>query len=214
LPVIATSLFAGVFASSSSVINYNLHKNIDYRKGIILSGGAVISGLFIPGFIHQINAELLKYFLTFILFIVSIQLLFEQEVKNPERVILSNFFLVPIGMFIGAISAATGIGGGVFFIPLLYYFFGLNFTKSVGTGVLAVAATMLASTISYLLHNHELTEGYIGYIHIISGLVLGFGSFFGSFFGTKLIFKINSSIIKKIFSVFLLAVILKILLSG
>lgn len=213
LSVVSTSLFSGSFASTSSAVNHYLHKNVCFKEAMLLSLGAMTGALITPVFVHQLDSQYLKYFLVFILSILAIQMWVEQKFGNIKRIKVNRIFLIPIGLLIGSISSASGIGGGVFFLPALYYLFGADFKKSVGTAVVPVAITMISAAGAYLTLNHAISDGFIGNVYIRAGLTLGIGSVAGAFLGTKLVFKISVSVIKKIFSLFLIAVILKILMS-
>lgn len=58
--------------------------------------------------------------------------------------------LLPIlGFLIGAIAALTGIGGGVFIVPLLTLFYAFLPANAAGTSLTAIVFTALASTLSY-----------------------------------------------------------------
>jgi len=48
LTVIATSLFAGSFASSSSFINHFRHKNVSIESGLYLAFGSIITASITP----------------------------------------------------------------------------------------------------------------------------------------------------------------------
>ena len=82
-----------------------------------------------------------------------------------------------------------------------------------GTATIAVVITMISSVISYLIINldwNPLTY-QVGYINLKAGIPLGIGSLIGAKLGVKLILNIPVPVFKKIFSVFLLLVMVKIL---
>ena len=66
---IATSLFAGTFASASSFYNHRKKKNIVSKEGIILGFGAVISASFAPKVIVLLDPVILKIIISFFIFI-------------------------------------------------------------------------------------------------------------------------------------------------
>ncbi len=211
LSVVSTSLFAAAFTSTSSAVNHHFRNNIKHKEAFFLGIGALVSAVSIPVLLKGINSEFIKYFLAFILSLVAAQLWIEQRTGDFRRLKLKKPYLIPAGILIAAIASTGGIGGGVFFVPVLYYLFDVSFKESVGTAVVGVALTTIAASSSYLLLYHNISDGFIGHVYLRAGLSLGFGAIFGSFIGAKLVFKISSSVIKKIFSLFLIAVIIKIL---
>lgn len=61
------------------------------------------------------------------------------------------FELIIIGLFIGFIVSMIGLAGGVFFIPLLVLFYGIEPASAVGISLFAMLGVTLASSISYFL---------------------------------------------------------------
>ncbi|MBN1301377.1 MAG: sulfite exporter TauE/SafE family protein [Melioribacteraceae bacterium] len=207
LMIISTSLFAGSFASSSSAFSHLLHKNIDLKKALLLSVSSGLSAFTVPIFISDFNMNFVEFLLAVILFVVAILLFFDSKIDSNFRFRLNDKLLILWGLIIGFISAAGGIGGGVFYVPVLYYLFGLDVKKSVGTSVTAVSATMIVATISYLI-NMKYSEEII-YLH--AGLILGITAIIGAVIGAGLTMRINPYVIKKIFSLFLIITVIKII---
>jgi hypothetical protein len=128
---------------------------------------------------------------------------------------LSKKFLFPAGIIAGIFSSITGLGGGIIIVPLLIYGFGLHTRKAIGTSVIIVAFTMMASALSYAtvadISNDN--AGYLGYVNLTAGLTMGISAVFGALVGVNINLNIKSERIKKIFSIFIFAVILKFMLS-
>jgi uncharacterized membrane protein YfcA len=61
-----------------------------------------------------------------------------------------EIFLLPIlGFVIGVVAAMTGIGGGVFIVPLLTLIFAFAPASAVGTSLAAIILTAFAATLNY-----------------------------------------------------------------
>ncbi|MEO7091783.1 MAG: sulfite exporter TauE/SafE family protein, partial [Polyangiales bacterium] len=56
-----------------------------------------------------------------------------------------------LGFVLGAASGLMGIGGGVLFMPILVYGFGLSMRNAAGTGVLLLFVTVAVGTIEHAL---------------------------------------------------------------
>ncbi len=209
--VVATSLFAGSFSSTGAFIQHYRMKNVVFKKAGPLLTGSLISAFVIPRFVITIDAEVLKVTIVTILLLVAIKILLEKNGETGLKKKLNDKFLLPFGLFVGGISALTGLGGGIIFVPVLTFFFALDIKKAIGTATLVVAITMISSTVAYgLLHSGvENIKGLVGYIHVYAGLSLGAGALIGNFTGAGFFKKYSSSTIKKIFAVFIILIVLK-----
>jgi uncharacterized membrane protein YfcA len=211
---VATSLFAGSFASGSSLFNHKRKNNILIKEGLIFGLGAFISASIIPNVIVLINPEILKIVISVFIFIVALNLMFSSPKPTISEKKLNPNWLFPIGIFLGAIASMSGLGGGIFYVPVLYYFLNGDLKLSVGTSTIVIFITMISSTISFaFLSNNWNSETFqFGYLNVASALLLGIGAIIGAYFGVNLIFKVPVSNFRKIFSVFLIMVVIKILL--
>lgn len=212
--VIATSLFAGSLASFSAFLYHRNKQNVNILYALLLGAGSSITAATIPFAAVNIASSELKIIFSVLLIAAALSMLFEKEESTKKSVELNKYYLIPFGLFVGGISALSGLGGGVVFVPLLLYLFNLNIKRAIGTSALAVAITMMVSTITYMLINLDVEFGYLnlGYVDIAAGLPLGIGAVFGAKIGAKIVLSSSNSIIKKIFSLFLIIVIIKILI--
>lgn len=211
---IATSLFAGSFSTFGSCLNHYRKNNINFKLAIIFSAGSALTAIVVPQIIVELDAQLLKYVVLIILVLICMKFLFEKENPNSEGIQLKPLFLFPVGMGIGALSALSGLGGGVITMPILHYFYSLPIKRAVGTSSFVVAITVIISTISFafLKTNGDVSSSSSGYINTSVGLAMGIGALVGSYFGVKMVFKFKSAIIKKVFVAFIIIAIFKILL--
>ncbi len=208
---VSTSLFAGSFASSSSCINHIRIKNINKSGALYLAFGTLVTAAITPQIIINVSPEFVKYFVGIILSVVAIKMLIEKEGK-AKNLHLPKFVLIFFGGIVGTISAIGGFGGGVFFVPILHYMYGLDVIKSIGTSTFPVAVTMIVSAISYAIATpSESFPFQLGYIHLSSGLILGISSISGAFIGIRLIKKVNSKWLKKLFALLVFVFVIKLL---
>ena len=213
ISAIATSLFAGSIASLSTFYNHNKRENISMKEGIILGVGAVISAALAPNIIVNIEPSILRIIIAFFISLVAIKLFLTNDKKERIYKRLNSKWLFLFGLFFGGLAAISGLGGGIFYVPILYYFLKGNLKLAVGTSTIVILFTMVSSSSSFLLMNSEWNSEIfqLGYINVASAVVLGFGAIFGAFYGVKLVFKVPLPIFRKIFSLFLLVVVLKII---
>ena len=62
---------------------------------------------------------------------------------------LDPLLLILFGFFIGILASMTGVGGGVFIVPILTFFYDFRVNAATGTSLTAIIFTALASTINY-----------------------------------------------------------------
>ena len=213
--VIGTSMFAGSLASLSSGTLHIRAKNVVLNKAFLLAFGSVLSAFIAPFFIVKIESRILQLIFAAVFTILAIKMLLEHSDKTVKtsKIKLENYFLPFFGILIGTVSAFTGIGGGILYVPTLILLYGVDPKPAVGTSSVVTSFTMVSSTASFFLQSSvPVSTGFhIGYIYLSAGIPLGLGAIAGSFLGVKFAIKASSIIIKKIFSVLLIVVVLRII---
>lgn len=115
--------------------------------------------------------------------------------------------LIIIGLLAGLFSGLFGVGGGVIMVPLMV--FALGYTQHQAQGmslaVLAVPVTFLAA---YTYHKTGENPINFKYALIIAVCFVG-----GAYFGTKIAVSINENVLRKLFSVLLVIIAVKMFFS-
>jgi uncharacterized membrane protein YfcA len=104
------------------------------------------------------------------------------RVRIPPYIDLPNVQLkqvsVPmmcyLGFALGLTSGVMGIGGGVLFMPILLYGFGLSARNAAGTGILLLLCTVMVGTFEQALH---------GYVSLKLAMCILIGSSIGTQLG-------------------------------
>ena len=214
---IGSSLFAGALATSNSAILHIRRKNFSQNSAILVAAGAALSAFITPFFVVKVNSDIIKFIFASVMILVAIRMILERS--NNERFKLSNPlpkpFLFFLGIFAGVLSAFTGLGGGVIYVPSLIYLFLLNSKISVGTSSIITAVTMISSAVAYSLQasGNNLYVGAVGFIIPEAAVPLGIGAIAGSFIGVKIVMKSSSEIIKKVFAILIIAAVIKIIIT-
>ena len=210
---IATSLFAGSFTSTSALYNHWRNENIEIIDGLFLGVGCFFSATIIPKFISELDPTVLRYLIVSIIIIISLYLFFSKEKELSNYKNLDKKYLFLFGLIFGGVASLSGFGGSIFYVPFLIYYFKGNLRIAVGTATIAVVITMISSVISYLILNLDWNPStfQVGYINLKAGIPLGIGSLIGAKIGVKFILNIPVTVFKRIFSVFLLLVMVKII---
>jgi len=100
-----------------------------------------------------------------------------------------------LGFMIGTIAAMTGVGGGIFIVPLLTLAYSFLPANAVGTSLTTITFTAVAATLSYTRQKRVFYK---------SGLALAFATAPGAILGAYLTSIIPSTLLGLIFGIFLI----------
>jgi uncharacterized membrane protein YfcA len=122
------------------------------------------------------------------------------RVRIPPYIALPNVQLsqvsVPmmsyLGFGLGVASGLMGIGGGVLFMPVLLYGFGMSVRNAAGTGVLLLFVTVAAGTVEQALR---------GYVSLKLAMAILIGSSVGSQLGALTTHYLPNRILRLIFAI-------------
>ena len=127
--------------------------------------------------------------------------------ENPKKI--SNFVKNISGVIIGFISVPLGIGGGSLMVPFMRTF-GYDIRKSIGTAAAVGFLIALSGTITMIIGGNIIdnvnTPFSLGYINILGFIVFVPVTMIMARIGAKAVYKINKSLLSKIFGTFLIIV--------
>lgn len=106
-----------------------------------------------------------------------------------------------LGFFLGVASGLMGIGGGVLFMPILLYGFGLSARNAAGTGVLLLFVTVAVGTIEQALR---------GYVALKLAMAILIGSSIGSQLGALTTHYLPNRVLRLTFSLLVGATVIMI----
>lgn len=109
--------------------------------------------------------------------------------------------LVLIGLISGIIAGMFGIGGGLIIVPALIYFAGFREHEAIGTSL----AVLLPPIGLFAAYNYYIK----GYVNIKYALIIAVAFMLASYFSSKLTVNIPANIIRRLFSIFLVLVAIK-----
>lgn len=116
---------------------------------------------------------------------------------------LDPLLLILFGFFIGILASMTGVGGGVFIVPILTFFYDFRVNAATGTSLAAIIFTALASTINYARQKR---------IYYRTGLVLALTTAPGAFVGSWVAGMAQEQILGLTFGIFLFLVALRMII--
>ena len=112
--------------------------------------------------------------------------------------------LVIFGFFIGILASMTGVGGGVFIVPILTFFYDFRVNSATGTSLTAIIFTAIASTINYARQKR---------IYYKTGLLLAVTAAPGAYLGSWVAKITQEQLLGLIFGVFLILVATRMIVS-
>jgi len=115
-----------------------------------------------------------------------------------------SYFLV-IGVCAGIMAGIFGVGGGLIIVPALVFLAGYSQVSATGISLVALLAPVGLGGV-YAFYQ----AGKIGVPELKVGLLISLGMFFGSFLGAKVALALPDLVLKRVFSIFLVAVAIKL----
>ena len=118
---------------------------------------------------------------------------------------LDPLLLVIFGFFIGILASMTGVGGGVFIVPILTFFYDFTpLSSATGTSLTAIIFTAIASTVNYARQKR---------IYYKTGLLLVVTAAPGAYIGGYIAKITQEKLLGLIFGVFLILVAIRTVFS-
>ncbi|SMB91352.1 hypothetical protein SAMN00017405_2284 [Desulfonispora thiosulfatigenes DSM 11270] len=103
--------------------------------------------------------------------------------------------LILIGLVTGLINGLLGIGGGSFLIPMLIFILGIEQHIAHGTSLTIILPTAFTSAVVYYLNSN---------LDLKLAFNVAIGAMIGAYIGAKLMNKLPSDTLRKVFSVFII----------
>lgn len=217
---IATSLFTIIFTSISSAHKHFGHGNVEWKAALYIGLSSVVTVFLFSKIAILLPGEILKKTFSIVLVIVAIKMLLDKKGKHdddpednkPE--VLNKWIYLGIGAISGAIAAFSGLGGGVFVIPLMHYLLRVPFKKAIGTSSAAILITAVAGVTSYFLNTPQGAVNIpysFGMVDTLSALPVIAASIPFARVGVYINRKTHHYVLSKLFAVFIIIVSLKLI---
>lgn len=197
-------------------------KNTDSKTSLIVGFTAVITSLITSYLIKEFNItdkRIFNSFFTILIILTVVRMLMSYflKQKDPEKVVLPSVkYLMPIGFITGAVTALTGLGGGVIMVPYFNKVLKLPIKFSTGLSLSIIPIIALPLIVFYLIIGpKEIMSGgfQTGYIMWQVVLPIGFIAAFSAKYGVKFAQKRKPQTILLIFIVFVSLTLLKVWLA-
>ncbi|WP_224368294.1 sulfite exporter TauE/SafE family protein [Hyalangium versicolor] len=198
---VPASLMCVVASSCASAASYVDNRLSDIRLGLTLELatvlGAIVGGLTAAYLAPAMVAVVFGFFTLY----VALQILLVRS-RGQEQVSTQytpvNYPLGISGSFMaGGLSALLGVGGGPLKVPLMSYGMRVPFKVASATSNLMIGVTGAASVASYAWRGHVK-------LALVSPLIVGVLG--GAYLGSRLMPRVPTAVLKKLFAIVLLVV--------
>jgi uncharacterized membrane protein YfcA len=207
---VPASLMCVVASSCAAAANYVDNRLSDIRLGLSLELatvlGAICGGLVAAYIAPAMVAVVFGLFTLYVALQILLVRSHQQEPVTDTGYTPTNYPLGISGSFVaGGLSAVLGVGGGPLKVPLMSYGMRVPFKVASATSNLMIGVTGAASVASYAWRGHVKLE-------LVSPLIVGVLA--GAWFGSRLMPRVPTAVLKKLFAVVLLLVAVQMFWKG
>jgi len=215
---LATSLATIVITSISSTHAHQRKHAVLWPIVLLLAPGIALGAWLGASFATQLDSAILKpVFGIFEIFVAL--LMFSNYQSKQHKLTIKTVNGLIGGSIIGGISSIVGIGGGTLTVPFLHWH-KINIKNAIATSAACGLPIAVFATASYIFNGWNITDEskkkkktLVGYVHMQAFAVIATSSFLFAPLGAKLAHSISDVLLKKVFSIFLLLLGLKMLLA-
>ncbi len=179
--VLGTSLFCVGFAAASGAMSLwragNVRARVAILSGLVASVALALAGSFVTTQPWYDRNAFQVVFGTFLL-AVGAQMILSRGRREDEAEALAERegagAIAAAGGAAGALAAAAGVGGGVILVPLYHSVLRIPTRPAVGTSTAAIVIIAAAGALTYAIlgWGEPVPRGAVGYVDLVSGLVL------------------------------------------
>lgn len=210
---IGTSLFVVLFTSLSSSYQQSKQRNIDWRAVFVIGLSSALTAFGTARVAAALSGTHLRVAFAIIVMVAAIRMLTESDKKAQQKLELlsrsSTIGLVGVGLLAGVVSALAGIGGGVFTVPMMYYFLRMPLKLAIGTSSAAIFITAFFSVIGFIMNGMGrpgLPDWSLGFVDLQRGIALSIGTFLLARVGAYVSFKTHPYRLRKLFALFVILI--------
>jgi uncharacterized membrane protein YfcA len=210
---IGTSLFVIVFASLTSAYQHSKQGTVDSRAVFVIGFSSAITAFAATRLAAEMSGRHLRVAFAVIAVAAAIRMLTESETKVQKKIELlskpSAIGLVGVGLIAGVVAALAGVGGGIFTIPMMYYFLNMPLKLAVGTSSATIVITALFSVAGYILNgigHPGLPKWSLGFVDLQRGVALAIGAIFLARVGAYVSFKTHPYRLRNLFALLVILI--------
>ena len=211
---LGTSMASIIVTAIASLRAHHMHGGVLWSIVGQMCPGVIVGAIIGTFLAANLNSLYLAIFFSAFMFYVSIQMFLNRQ-PEPSRTIPGFAGLSVTSSGIGVISALVAIGGGSLTVPFLIWN-NIDMRKAIGSSAALGFPIAVAGTAGYLVTGWTRTldqENTLGFVYWPAVAAISIVSFMTAPIGARLAHSLPISKLKKIFSVFLIALSVKMLFS-
>lgn len=211
----ASSLAIMVLTAQASARAHQQHGRVLWRLYLRMSAGLLagaVGGVILSNILHT---KTLSIIFAIFLLMISIQM-FTFSGPKYRRHLPGHWGMRGVGFVIGGLSGLLGIGGGTLTIPFLIHC-RVPMRGTAGVAALASVTVALTGTLTFIITGIGTVRGVpwsIGYIYLPAVFCVGIPSMLATPWGAKLTYRLPVKTVRKVFTFFLAAVSIKMLVNS
>ncbi len=197
----------GVLATSLGGTSHFLSEGLtDLKLGTLLMLGTTAGAIAGSLLSHTLNSSLLEMIFPLVLIYASYEMLKHQYADNaPDAAIRHALPGVGLAFFAGVFAGVFGVGGGAINVSVMHLVMGAPMKTATATSNFMIGTTASAATFVYLLK---------GAINLTAATPVVLGVFTGARIGSRMLKRINTVLLKRIFVVIMILVAIEMLYHG
>lgn len=207
---VGSTLLAMVILTSTGALSHLKNKEFNLKAWISLVVGGVPSAYLGSELAALAPSSYLSFIFGSILVVMGTWMALGIKTPNSQNtaggnIPTKNYIILFAGAVgIGIMSALSGLGGGIFMVPLMV-FLGLGHAIAVGTSLGVIVPTSLSASVGYVQH---------GNVNFAASILLVISALIFTYIGANTTAKISRSKFKRIFGIITVVVGLRTLLAG
>lgn len=195
---IATSLVVVAVTSVVAASGHALSRNVEWRGALAFAPAAMLGAYLGGRLAHHLPGSLLIGLFSGMMLITA----WAMWKKRSEAPVASAsapgrpLMIAPLGLAVGMVTGLVGAGGGFLVVPALALVVGMPMHRAIGTSLVVIAANSAAAL-----------AGYLSHVQIDWDLAVSITltASIGAFIGSKWAARVNAQILRRGFSVLVLA---------
>ncbi len=210
---LGTSMASILFTSLASMHKHHQHAAVNWQVVRDLSPGILLGTLLGALFAASVSQSALGIFFALFVYFVAAQILFDIR-PHPSRQLPGIAGMTLTGTLTGWVSSLVSIGGGAIIIPFLLWC-NVPLRKAIGTSAAIGFPVAVGGTLGYVaagLHLQTLPTHSWGFVYLPALLWVSLASSLTAPLGAKATHLVRVELIRKLFSLVLIALATKLLL--
>ncbi len=212
----ATSLVVAVGNVGSSIVRQARQRRILWRLVPYLVPGSIAGGLLAARLATSLPGRLLEHSLAIVLIVVAVRMVTDTKHHDRDTHSIRWWQGMLVGILVGSVAGLSGLAGGVVMVPALSMVLGLRAEWLAGTSSAVILWSALAAATAYLTATppEALGPGFVGYAGLPIAGLLAITAIPGAQLGAYVNRHTNSRMFQRIFAIFLILVVIRLVLEG